>query len=323
MRNTLLLLLLLAVLLASYLLFFSKGRSSLNIDETHFAVEDTAIIHKFRLVRMVDGQSKAELILEKNEDQNWMVNGEYPAFQPRINQLLALLMHLKVKETLIDQGLNTAKKLLARRHTRVEISSQSDIIKTIEVGTATKDYKGTLMRLYGADTPYIVERPGLQGFLNSYFSLEEENWRSNLLFDAYLKQIQAISFENLTDTTRSWRIYRTDSEASWQWMGGHSKPDLEEIRNYLDLFQGPVYAESFAAKRFPDAFDQLKHRPVDMKFSVDYFAKPSIRILLFRREDNPNNYFGWIEGKDELLTIQTFVIDKFLSIQPFDPTSSP
>ena len=319
MRKTLWLFILLVIMVAVYLLFSPQGRSSLNHSDTDFAVEDTAHIHKIRLVRMIDGKPDVELLLEKDNKGHWTVNKKYPAFQARINQLLGLLLHLKVKETLIEQGLETGKILLEKRHTLVEISDEEALIKVIQVGTATKDYKGTLMRLDGVETPYIVERPGLQGFLNSYFTLDEEVWRSNRLFDGRLDQIQAISLQDLTAPELSWQLLRTNPEADWQWRGSGSEPNPTQIMEYLNLFHGPVYAESFASSRYPDALDQLKLRSPDMKFNLSYFDETSSTIFLFKREDNPNNYFGWIEGKEELLTIQTFVIDKFLSIQPLPP----
>ena len=116
-----------------------------------------------------------------------------------------------MKDVLVDKGLTSAREILNLRHTRIEVNGKEESIKSYLLGTSTKDYKGNLMQLVGADLPYIVERPGLQGFLNGYFTLEIESWRSRLLFNATITDIQTISVsyteapENLsTSQNESW-----------------------------------------------------------------------------------------------------------------------
>ncbi|MEO1588697.1 MAG: hypothetical protein AAFS00_15515, partial [Bacteroidota bacterium] len=52
--------------------------------------------------------------------------------------------------------------------------------------------------------------------------------------------------------------------------------------------------------------------PADREIHVRYKDGTSRDIYMYVREENPNNFFAWIEGEPELITVQHFVIDKFL-----------
>ena len=172
MRNTLLLLGVLLVLLGAYFLFlYDRGGSSLDESEIAFAIPDTAQITEMVMVKVIGGEDQQGIQLEKTEE-GWRVNGEYFAFQPHINRFLHVLSLIRVRDALAPKGQATAQQLLAQGHTRVELFSKKGLIKAYQVGTEYKGGKGTLMRLESADDAYVVELPGLQGYLNVYFSLD-------------------------------------------------------------------------------------------------------------------------------------------------------
>ena len=49
-----------------------------------------------------------------------------------------------------------------------------------------------------------------------------------------------------------------------------------------------------------------------MRFELTFNEGQKRELLLYVRPDNANNYFGWIEGEDELITVQQFVFGPFL-----------
>ncbi|MEO1449933.1 MAG: hypothetical protein AAFV07_10430, partial [Bacteroidota bacterium] len=95
-------------------------------------------------------------------------------------------------------------------------------------------------------------------------------------------------------------------------VGTEVSPNLERLQEYIFQFEGPIYAESFAAPRFLDVMGKLKERTPDIIMTLQYENGESRRFFLFDRDDNPNNYFGYIEGVEELLTVQDYVIQKYL-----------
>ena len=307
------------LLLGGYFLFvYDQDQTSLPAREVAFAVADTGAVHRIVLTRMVEGEATARVQLDR-QPEGWTLDQRYPAFLPRVRQMLKALHGLHVQEVLYDQGVVTAGRLLDAVHTRIELyDERGKPLKTLLLGTQTKDARGTLMQLVGASKPYIVELPGLQGYVNAYFPLETSIWRENLLFVADSARVQELAI-SYADPAASFVLRRSAPGAAWRFTGREDRPDSSRVAAYFAAYTGRVYAESFASETYPGLFDRLQTQTPDITFTVSYFGGDSRRIVLFDRTDNPNGFFGWVEGADELLTIQHFVFDKYL-VQPGDLT---
>lgn len=296
-----------------YFLFVRPlSSNSLNEREISFAVEDTASITKIVLTRVAEGKNVQQLMLTRQSPNSWQLNGLYPAFQPRMNTLLETVHLIHVREVLAKAGIEAGKELLDFKHTLVEIYANKKKIKSYKVGTEGKGGKGTLMMLESARNPYMVEIPGLQGYLNSRYSMEQGVWRENLLFNAHLKNIKSVSIQYTDLKKNSFILSRENIESPWQIDDVDAPLDDLALKTYLAHFNGKVYAETFANSRYPGKIETLKSSEPTIRLAIDYFSKEKRRINLFERPENPNNYFGWVNESNELLTIQHFVIDKFL-----------
>ncbi|MCB0852270.1 MAG: hypothetical protein KDD63_08620, partial [Bacteroidetes bacterium] len=147
--------------------------------------------------------------------------------------------------------------------------------------------------------------------VNSRFAIDPKVWRENLLFVANPDKIKSVSI-TYPDPDRSFQLIRESAEDNWRLFASESKLDEGQLNAYLENFKGQINAESFATNDFPGKLEELKGQAPDVIFSVSYFDMEPRTIYLFEREDNRNNFFGWVEGDEELLTIQHFVFDKFL-----------
>lgn len=313
MRNTLYMIGLLGVLATIFFVFlYDRDQTSLQQEEIAFAIEDTSAIQQIVLNRMIKGQSRFRIQLDRMPNGTWQLNERYPALEPKVQQLLKVLHLIQVKEVLAGEGISTAKDILRAVHTQVEVFDQEGkTIKSFLLGTETKEATGTLLQLSDAETPYIVEMPGLQGYINASFPVDEMLWRANLLFHADLPQIQQIAV-SYPDANQSFVLERSSPESEWGILGLEQKPDSNRLATYLGHFQGNIYAETFATADYPGKLAQLQTQEPDIQMAISYFSGDSRHISLFERAENPNNYFGWLEGQEELLTIQHFVFDKFL-----------
>ncbi len=321
MRNTWVLLAILLALATIYFIFIhGEDTASLYKREIDFAVADTAAIERIVLTRVAEGTEVQQLILERQSQGGWRLNKEYTASQPSVHSLLKTIHLLRVRETLTEAGKEAGKKLLDHKHTRIDIYHKRKLIKSYKVGTEGKGGKGTLMMLDKAQNPYVLEIPGFQGYLNSRYSMELDTWRENLLFDGALVKIKAISI-NYNNLQPSVRLFRHTQGAKWQLKGGETWLDSLTLSNYLDNFVGKVFAETFASNRYPEKLDELKLKLADVMLTINYFSGEERKINMYKRPENPNNYFGWIEGTNELLTIQRFVIDKYLITKALITTS--
>ncbi|MEL6650453.1 MAG: hypothetical protein AAFQ87_06565, partial [Bacteroidota bacterium] len=313
MRNNLILVGLIIIGLGLW--FFSlKGRdqSSVALEDIEFAVKDTASVYTIHLSQYQKGEVSQSLALFRTKEGTWSLNDQYTAFQPRIDQLLKVMHLLRVKELLAPKGQATAERLLADAHLKVEaFDRDGKSIRVYFIGTPAKNGQGNLMKLEDADMPVIVEMPGLQGFVSNFFSLEPLFWRENLLFDGRLDALESVSVQ-YRDGRSSFALKRNLNGIDWDFVNDSRKPDPVALARYLEQFQGKVYAESFAFENYPSLFEELSVRPSEIALTVTNRDGTERQLYLYKRDDNPNNYFGWLEGANELLTIQTYVIDKYL-----------
>ncbi|MCI4670900.1 MAG: DUF4340 domain-containing protein [Bacteroidia bacterium] len=307
--RTLILLLVLVLGAGVYFFFFyGKEGSSLSFNESNFSVEDTASVSKMTLTRVIQGEEKLRLSLEKKGGK-WRVNEKFDAFEPRVQQTLDVLYKMKVREALTASAKQSGIKFFNALHTRLDIYQEGKLSKSILIGTQTKDAKGTVMMINGSNSPYVLEIPGLPGYLNVYFPMDLNIWRENLLFYATKEDI--LSFEIVFDSLPAKRNLR--------WVNVNDDPKLADgtsgslkTSQYFSLFKGKVFGETFVGADYPDKLKKLKKQQPTFQIKVTYLDGTEREIYLFKRNNNPNNYFGYIKGKNELITVQTFVIDKFL-----------
>ena len=168
------------------------------------------------------------------------------------------------------------------------------------------------MKLEKATDAYVVELPGLQGYLNVYYSLDAGYWRENLLFHGALPYIRSISV-SYPKKAGTFELFREEEQGNWYLQGVEQGINKEALAAYLTHFTGKVYGETFVGEKYPGKLQSLRAETPDAILSIGLFSGETEKIFLFERQENPNNYFGWVDGQEELITVQHFVIDKFLA----------
>lgn len=274
----------------------------------NFAIADTSQISRVVLTRMVHGEAKQQIDLTRGADQAWTVNYQYPAFKPRVTRMLAVMHLMQVRERLTEQGQHSAQSILATQHIQLDAFDQEELVRSYMIGTQTSDAKGTVMKLRQVDEAFVMELPGFQGYLNAYFPLELNFWRENRL--AIIDAAQLASFEiTYADSTKQPLRFQQDATGL---LPVFEEADTAKVKAYVSQFEGALYAETFATGAFPGQLPALKEKAPDVQIAINYLHAPPSIIHLYTRPDNPNNYFAWIAGDSELLTVQHFVIDPFL-----------
>ncbi len=295
---------------ACWYLLTQDRQSTFNPKETAFALQDTGLAQRIHLIQLKEGKEITRIELTRSASTPWMVNHTFLAFQQQVGHLLTTLHRLQVRESLTGRGLESADKILSLMHTRVEVVGPKGSLKTYLLGTSAKDNRGTLMKLEGASQAFIVERPDVQGFINPFFDIDIDLWREKLLWRASEPQLMSIRIQPKPPENELWLVRQP--ETGWTFEPGGERPDSLALAAYLAQFQGAVYAETFASRNFPETLDSLRSLAPDIRFQLDYNTGETRELVLFERKDNPNSYFGWIIGEEELYTIQRFVFDRFL-----------
>lgn len=316
MRTTLLLAGTLALGLIAYLLFvFDRGAGTLDPAEADFAIADSSAVHRIVMRSYRADRMTQEVILQRQSNGDWLLNDTYPALRPRVRHLLKVMGRLEVREVLNESGQRTANQFFQAMRTEVAIMDEAgNYLKHYWVGSETPDARGTLMRMAEAETPYVVEMPGLQGYVKASYAMDPLLWRANRLFVADTARLQSLSVEYVRQPEISWTLLR-QADGRWDLAEGEADPQRLEV--LLRQFKGMVYAETFASYDFPGKQQQLAEQQPDLRLKAVLRDGSRREIVMYDRQDNPNNLFGWVLGAEELLTIQHFVIDPFLPTKSY------
>lgn len=307
---TLILALVLILGIVAYIFFVPKSPKS-SLKDSDFAILDTTLVAKIEMKEYQKDKVKRTFLLQKTNN-GWRVNDKYPALEPQVHLLLKTLTQVRVKEPLTPAANETALTWLANKHQQIEVlDKDGNVLKSYEIGPEAKDHMGSIMKLSGTDKAYVVSIPGVDGYLNGRYAMDEGLWRENLLFDGTEAKIKQIIIE-AKENAFSFSLQRTNAQSPWTVSG--QKADSARIRRYLSAYTGKVYAETFAAPMYPTVYDELKNQTPDVRMQIVYWEGNPRIIRLYGRPDNKNSLFGWVEGENQLLTIQHFVIDKFLML---------
>ena len=177
------------------------------------------------------------------------------------------------------------------------------------------------MMVKGARKAYLVSRPGLEGYVSVLYQTDPLLWREKTIWDLQGSDIASIHVDYLATDVQGYHL-QLQSDGQWRLQDPDQPASAKRIEDYLRLFTGQVNGESFAAKDHPGMRDSLETRKPDVRFEFTNRDQKTEALRLFARPDNANNYFGYLEGKPELYTVQHFVIDKFLKTQGFFLPSS-
>lgn len=309
-RNLIILVGALAGLIVVYFVFFSQeSGTSLSDEETQFAVTDTAAIQKISLEKVVRDTISKTLTLERRAD-HWLVNERHIADMAQVDNLLTTLARLTPVAVLTDQGKQTSLKRLKTSHTQVELRGPEGVMKRFKIGPTNKDQTGNVMLLEGAKDPAVIAREGMVGYVSIYFTTNEIRWRSRTLINEHPDGLASVEANYTMNPAMNFKLSRAEN-GKWDLAEG-IQADSNKVGRYLGHFLQPAAFESFAADVYPQMVDSLKGQQPDIQLSYSNQLGLKKTVSLFIRGPEANNYFGWVEGEGELLTVQKYVIDSFL-----------
>ena len=308
--NLFLLVFILILGLAAFVLLKNGQKSSFK--EGDFAVTDTASITKIVMTPVENNKGGVPLTLEKETEGKWMLNQKFPVLEPQLHYFFRTLAQLKVKEKFQEKGNESATKALDKFHVNVEVFDGTSRIKSYELGHEFKTHEGSIMRMQNSNTAFVVSIPGYKGYLNARFPMLLDDWKENLVFQAKSEQLVGVSVTHHWKSALSFSFTRENINSEWHL---NDKPVEAKISDgYFRNFIGKVYAESLAEAKFPGKKEELAKRPnADIDYTLRYADGTAKTVKLFLREDNKNSFFAWVEGENQLFTVQHFVMDRFLN----------
>jgi hypothetical protein len=174
-------------------------------DTVNFSIPDTASVH---WIFMAD-QSGGKVLLQRNTDGRWLLDGKETAMRENVNDLLSVLKNMTVKMPVSKAATDNVLKWLATGATKVQISYSDfrirlgrfqwwkcDRKKTFYIGSPTPDNLGNYAIMEKSGQPFVVYVPGFRGFISPYFSTMVSDWKSHELLNLRISEIAEV---RLTD----------------------------------------------------------------------------------------------------------------------------
>ena len=333
-----------AVVALAVVVIGTRKSGTLDADLKSFAVKDTASITKIFLANSVGNKT----LLDKTSG-TWIVNEKYNPVMNNVLDLLDCIQNIEIKAPVAKSAQENINKQMAINATKVEIYYTDYRIKlprlklwkftnkkTYYIGQPTQDNMGSYAIMEGAKMPCVVYLPGFRGFVTPKYSSVEDEWRSHLIVDLKLAQIQEITSTDFENPDNSFRIVRSgnrnfdmihsttnqrlvpyDTLKLLDHLSDYRNLNYEAIDNTLSqaekdsIFNGKYKELTITDTRGNKTTITMYHLS-NQYDTVSY--ESSIDIM---DAYNRDRFYAVINGnKDEICLCQYFVFDRI--IQPFD-----
>ena len=213
------------------LIFLSRTRTPFGRSNSDFSAKPER-----EITRIVLSQNGQELKLEKSGEE-WLINGKESARKSSINFIIRILTEAKIKSPVSGDFFEneiTEKEIVP---VTVKVYEGRKMIKSFRVYKTGSNNYGNIMKLKENAKPFIVHIPGYEVNVGSGFTLNELFWQPYTIFNLLPSEITSVNFENLTDTTSSFVIFKKEGRYSFSGTKNElSGWDTSRVIRYLSYF---------------------------------------------------------------------------------------
>ena len=282
MKNKNILYIIFILFLGTCIYLLSKQDNSITrTDRRDFSIADTSEVIKVTL------SSKAPeiVVLNRQNENSWTVNGKYKARKSGIFYLLQTLQRMEIAHPVPLSMRDNVIGNLAVKGIKVEVQLKNGKEKIIYVGGENKELTATFMMLKGALEPYAVHIPGFKGYLSGRFFTQEYLWRDKTVINYDNRNISSVQMQyyNVNQKDESFRITKTNmdyqlSDFETKEMIRHNRKALE---TYIASFR-KLYAESFVTGTL-NTDSLIKTQPL-FELTVTTIDNQSTAIKVFNKK---------------------------------------
>lgn len=331
-RNIILLAAIAAILVATVLIWLLRKDQveGAGPHDSSYQIEDTASVTKIVMTDKLN--RKVALIREKN---SWSVDGKNPASLPMVNNLLETLKKMRIRSEVNRDAVPNVLKDIAAHGVQVDIYQNDQLTKTYYVGRETQDHMASFMVRKGDDIPCEIHIPGFRGYLTPIFSAEAIKWRSHVIVDLDVYNIDRIELEIPAVPQESFAVVQENKDFYMELLEGHRRLhgfDTARVSQMLSTFKNLCFDE-FASivpnsnadscvtgvprtiLRITDTKGLRHEVKVYLKYinPADIAAMPEEKL---REELDVNRLYAIVDNKDTVL-IQNWIFDHILQPASF------
>lgn len=334
--NRIYVLLFILLLLGGVAYYFSAENDNATIDanESEFAVEDEASIHK---IFLADKRGRTATLIRSGRTTWDYVNKEGAAFPARTNamtNLLKAVTKVSVRYKVSESNMDLAIKNLSTDGIKVEVYDKSNNrLKTYYVGGPTNDQQGTYMIMDNVDNPYVTHLGTWEGVLTPRYMLEEEDWRDRSVFRFKEKDIQSVAIEYPRQKNNSFKLTRSGNDFEvtpfYPSTAAINKPVVQaKVKAYLYNYE-KMMAEAFENNN-PNKAEIVQRLPfctITVELTDGTVKKANLIPVIEEVEDRKTGevvrpkierFFALINDGEDLMLVQNLVFYKlFLGYDHF------
>ena len=322
MKNKNILYLFVIIFLGTCIYMLSKQDKSITrTDRRDFSVVDTSAVIKVTL------SSKAPeiAVLDRQNEDSWIVNGKYKARKSGIFYLLQTLQRMEIAHPVPLSMRDNVIGNLAVKGIKVEVELKNGENKIFYVGAENKELTATFMMIKGASEPYAVHIPGFKGYLSGRFFTQEYLWRDKTVINYDNRDIASVKMQyyNFNEKGESFQITKTNM--GYQLSDFETKEMIEHnpkaIETYIASFR-KLYAESFVTGSL-NIDSLIKEQPL-FELTVTTTDNQSTSIIVFNKKaekkiyvdgditmQDPDRMFAFVNNEDWMV-IQTNTFNKVM-----------
>ena len=310
-----------AIAVGTYYYFNTNNYQKTEVSVDDFSIEDIRSVTKIKISDR-DGQ---EVILTKDGNQ-WMVDGEYPAFEPNMDILLnTTLSKIKIKGPVPKTARENVIRSMISKSMHVQLYEGDKRIKSYYVGGANPTQTGTYVHIEGSKTPFIGYIPGFTGVLYPKYSADPKEWYNRVIFDYEAGEIDRISVKNNETPNESFVL----SQNGETYEISPPLPGFSQIaaKSYFSLFKFKNF-EGYADYIAQDIKDSIKKQVPYLEIEVTA-GNNTQRLNVFRKGNflagntlvdksgdeivaDVHRYFATFGNFKYLVTIQDYTFGKIL-----------
>ncbi len=207
MKKTLILVLLFLVLGGAAFYMMKKKdvtTTAVVTDDRNFAVKDISTIGKVFIANRNGAKVTLELI-----DGQWMVEGKYKARENAIENLMHTISTIEMKYIPPQSAIPNIVKGLASSGIKVEIYDKAGKnLTTYYVGGTDNNIRATYCIIEGAEQPYAMHMPMMEGSLRPRYQMSITDWRDRTIFRYKPEQIEEVSIEYPKQKSKSFKLQK-------------------------------------------------------------------------------------------------------------------
>ncbi len=319
-RSLIVLSILLVIAIIALPLINKAGKQNLT-EKKNFAVKDVETIDSIFLAN----RSGEYVLLRKKNDNIWTVNNAFNAAPDKIERLLKTIRKIEAKNPVGQEAQKRVVANLATTGRKVEVFQNGKKTITYYVGGTTADETGTFMYIEGSTIPFVVHIPGFVGYLSSRYSVNIIDWRDKAIFDTPLNKFSSVSVTYPDSAAKSFKINRKAGNVFVVSQNGLPAKNTNQtiVKPYVAQFAKVTY-ETYLSGYSKSYIDSLKEATpkciIEIKRTDGTSAKLTIYYKpvtvdtksIYDNEGNllvydTDNYFAFIEGNPELITVQDYI----------------